>query len=386
MMQDPVKDLIYVGYYDCDSNAAENRNYVLAARSKMDYVISAARRAGRSVLVVSASQTFNRRGYRGRIVPLAAGLRVRLFRTLPWGGRVRRVLSRTQMGMALLAWLLINTGRDDEVLVYHSVAYSSVIQLAHRVRGFRLILEVEEVYANVSGNKADYRREMNLFRRADAFIFPTARMSRTVNPQGRRSAVAHGAYAIEAPQSSTFGDDRIHVVYAGTFDPRKGGAQTAIASAMCLDHRYHLHIIGSGNHDEVAAVRLRVDEVSSRVQCAVTFDGTKTGEEYARFLQACHIGLSTQRPDSSYCDTSFPSKILSYMANGLHVVSIRIPVVEESAVGDLVHYYEEDDGESVATAIMGVDLSAPYDSRARIRELDNHFVRELSRLLSSSPD
>ena len=113
----------------------------------------------------------------------------------------------------------------------------------------------------------------------------------------------------------------------------------------------------------------------------MTYDGLKSGEDYIRFLQSCDIGLSTQNPDAAFNATSFPSKVLSYLSNGLHVVSIRIPAIVTSAVGDLLSYYDEQTPEKIAAAIRSIRLSDPYDSRQRIRQLDIDFQNKLSVLL-----
>ena len=97
-----------------------------------------------------------------------------------------------------------------------------------------------------------------------------------------------------------------------------------------------------------------------------------SGEDYIRFIQSCDIGLSTQNPDAAFNATSFPSKILSYMANGLRVVSIRIPAIERSAVGNEVMFYNEQTPE--------VELGG-RDSKAVIEQLDLKFKEELARLI-----
>ena len=124
-----------------------------------------------------------------------------------------------------------------------------------------------------------------------------------------------------------------------------------------------------------------IEENSFEEHAKVTYEGLLTGEEYIEFLQACDIGLSTQNPDAQFNNTSFPSKILSYMANGLRVVSIRIPAIEQSAVGDLVAYYDYQSAEEIAKAICKVNIDEKYDSRTRIRNLNEVFKNELREML-----
>ena len=126
-----------------------------------------------------------------------------------------------------------------------------------------------------------------------------------------------------------------------------------------------------------------VAKISSNDRAKITYDGVLSGKDYIRFLQSCDIGLSTQDPNAAFNGTSFPSKILSYMANGLRVVSIRIPAIETSAVGDMVFYYDEQTPEEIAKAIMNIDFNDNYDSREYIRQLSNQFEKDMKKLLDN---
>lgn len=372
----------YVGYYDRPSNKAEGRYFVLAATNKMDYIVAAMNRAGHRVQIVSASTTRHGRSYPGSVVPLPGGNELRLFRTYAWGGKLRRVWSTLASRLAILHWLLTRVRSGEDVVVYHSLGYAREIALARRLKGFRLVLEVEEIYADVTGRMVDRRRERRLFRLADAFIFPTERLDRAINWSRRPYCVVHGTYRVEEPHPRVLDCSRIHVVYAGTFDPRKGGGLSAAAAAGFLDERYHVHIIGFGTDAERQALISQIDSVSRLTRCKVSYDGLLSGADYLSFLQSCQIGLSTQRLDADFSSTSFPSKVLSYLANGLKVVSIRLPVLEESAVGDLLTYYEEDSPEAIASAIMRAGTQADPAGPRRLTELDVEFVEGLSEVLA----
>jgi hypothetical protein len=68
------------------------------------------------------------------------------------------------------------------------------------------------------------------------------------------------------------------------------------------------------------------------------------------------------------------------MANGLHVVSVRIPVVENAAIGKLITYYDEHPPEKIADAIKAVDLNVEYDSKGVISKLDKDFIYHIKEL------
>ena len=374
----------YVAYYDTPENKAENRSYQLSAVNKINYVCAVLNRLGHDVQIVSASVTENRKGCRGKNVPLFDRTTLKLLPCLGMGSPPKRVLRRILARIRLLWELIFCTRKGEPVLVYHALAYAGTIALARKCKNFRLILEVEEIYADVSGNERDRSWEFRLFDVADAFLFPTELLNEKVNTRRKPYVISHGTYQVEPDRGCRrFRDGKIHCVYAGTFDPRKGGAMAAAAAAEFLPENYHMHILGFGSDEEVAAMQDMIRTLSDRCACAVSYDGLLSGEDYIRFLQSCDIGLSTQNPEAAFNATSFPSKILSYMASGLQVVSIRIPAVEGSGIGDRVYYYDHQTPEEIAQAILSIPKSGREDPRKTIESLNTGFERVMEELLSN---
>lgn len=375
--------IYYLGYYDVVSNAEENRNHVLAASNKMTYIVSALERAGFCVELISASQTLNAQAYSAKTVPLGEKSRLHLFKTLPWGNKLCRVRSVLFSKWQVFWYIWRHVGKGNTLVVYHSLAYVGLVRILKRLKGFRLVLEVEEIYADVTGSDKARKKEYKLFRRADAYIFPTELLNEKLNSEHKPHCIIYGTYQVEENRHYSFNDGKIHVVYAGTFDPRKGGATAAAAAAEFLPEKYHVHILGFGSKADTEQLKQVITKVSEKSAATVTYDGCLSGEEYIRFIQSCDIGLSTQNPNAAFNDTSFPSKILSYMANGLRVVSIRIPAIEKSAIGDSVTYYDTQTPEAIAEAILKVNFDKPYDSRAEIQTLHENFVVQIQSLLEA---
>lgn len=283
----------------------------------------------------------------------------------------KRIISKLQS--------VINDG--DVLLVYHSLYLMDVVKQIKKERNIKLVLQVCEIYSDVLENKYTKYLEMRYFKQADAYVFPTKLLDNIVNVHKKPSVIVHGTYYVEKECGQPFNDGRVHVVYAGTFDPRKGGVQAAAAAAEFLTGKYHVHILGFGSEVDKQNLLKTIADVSKKSECTITYDGLKSGEEYIKFIQSCNIGLSTQNPDAAFIATSFPSKILSYMANGLRVVSIRIPAIEQSAVGDYMYYYDRQTPEDIARAIMQVDLNDGYDERSVIKKLNVEFLRNIKQLI-----
>lgn len=381
--------LYYLGYYDCSQNQTEKRYYVLSATNKMTYICSALNRAGWDVELVSASGTQNNRYYPGKRLQITPNTELKLFHTLGRGCKLRRVASVLAMQLQVFLYLLFNTKRGEPILAYHSLGYVRMLWLLKKLKGFRLILEVEEIYADVNGDERARKCEMRLFKAADAYLFPTELLDEKLNAEKKPSVIIYGTYQVEQDRKCSFEVDelrdenmpKIHCVYAGTFDPRKGGAQAAAAAAEHLPSNYHVHILGFGSNDDTKQMQEQIERVA-QAGGNVTYDGLLSGEDYIRFIQSCQVGFSTQMPDVAFNDTSFPSKVLSYLANGLRVVSIRIKALERSAISDLLYYYDENNPQAIAEAVKKVDFSQQYDSRDLIKQLDEKFVRDLCEMLS----
>lgn len=279
--------------------------------------------------------------------------------------------------------LVLCTKKNENVIFYHAVERASVVALAQKIRGFRLVLEVEEIYANASKlSPREIKAEKRDIACAEAFIFPTVLLNDVVNTSGKPYAIIHGTYeAVEEYPQNSFDDDKLHVVYAGTLSRLKGGAYAAAEAALFLDSGYHIHILGFGNDGDIAEINATVKSVSDKTSCTVSYDGCLAGEEYERFMQRCHIGLSTQNPQADFNDTSFPSKIFTYMSNGLQVVSADIPVVRTSAVNDYMNYYSEQTPEGIANSIKAVPATPSFDPRQVIEKLNADFKNDIKTVI-----
>lgn len=377
-----MKKIFYLGYYDIPENKKENRNIVLAATNKMSYIISTLDSLDYEVTVVSASATKNRQAYPARRMQLGVKSELLLFKTLPWGNKLRRIMSVLYSYFQVMRYLLTVPGEGDKVIVYHSVAYANIVRLAKKIKKFQLILEVEEIYADVYNSERVRKKEYNLFEKADAYIFPTELLNEKVNVKKKQYTIIYGTYQLEEDRKSRFEDGKIHCVYAGTFDPRKGGAVAAAAAAGVLPSDYHIHVLGFGSEKDTNNLKEQIKKISEKSEAEVTYDGLLSGEEYIQFVQSCQIGFSTQMPGAAFNETSFPSKVLSYLANGLRVVSVRIKALEKSSIGDLLYFYDEQTPEAIAAAVRNIDFSQPYDSRKRIKELDKEFTEKIGEMLN----
>ena len=359
------KRIFSICYYDVVAGDT-NRKIALSSVNKLNYIFSALK----FVL--------------GKKISIGQGNTLRLFSSF---GGIKRLtaISKIWTLFQMFIYLLFYVKKDSQVLVYHSPAYTNILLWIKRIKRCELVGEIEEIYQNVSKmTKRQCNLELKFINACDKYIFPTILLDKYVNKQGKPSAIIHGTYSVpDKQEKKIFVDDKIHVVYAGTLNILKGGAAAAISSALYLSDQYHIHILGAGSDEEIHNINNLISKVTRTGYAKVTYEGLLSGEEFDRFLQSCHIGLSTQDPSAAFNSTSYPSKILTYMGNGLTVVSVRIPAIELSSVSSDLSYYDVQTPENIADAIINVDFSDSFErNRLKIKSLDQEFMEELKKLLS----
>lgn len=371
----------YIGYYNCDKTRNENRIVSPAAESKMNYIISALSDAtDEEFEVVSPAETRESKLVRGRKFNLGDKAVLKTFTSFSSKNKLIRVLGHFVTKLYVFLYLIKNVHSDDHLIVYHSLLLMSLIKFVKKLKKCRLTIEVEELYSDVTEDEQLREKEISYLQIADSYVFITELLKNQVNTE-KPSIISHGTYKPVQESGYRFGDDKIHVVYAGTFSQTKGGVQVAISAAEYLDDNYVLEILGRGSQADTLEVEKKIEEVSDKTKCRVNYVGLKTGDDFESYIQACHIGLSTQQADAKFGATSFPSKILMYMSNGLRVVSVRIPAVENSLVGEHIYYYDTQDAEEIAQVIKSVKFDDEYDSRKILEELHKNFVVQLKSLL-----
>lgn len=376
-------NVYYICILDYEKRKGKKRGYPLSAQQVILSKSRILKEAGFDVEIVSMSSVTEYGFEHGGCYKLEENIMLRLFSSIGHNNLLFRVIDHYWIRLQLVLFLLENARKCDAVIVYHSLAYMKLISFVKRLKKINLILEVQEIYADVVNNKKNRYTEMQYIRSADAYIFPTEILNRILNQDFKPFVIAPGSFNIEHIRESRNNwqvGDTIHCVYAGTLDLRKGCLE-AIRAGAFLTSQYHIHIIGFGNDKEIEAVRTEIERLDKNNKAIVTYDGCYIGEDYIRFLQKCDIGLSPQDPEASFNATSFPSKILSYLANGLRVVSIRIPAIEQSSVGDILYFYDIQTPEAIAKKVESIEMNCPYNSREKINVLRNQLKGNLERLV-----
>ena len=371
--------VFYIGFYDVLEKKDHLRAVPLPGRNKMDYVIKIIEKLCDQLTIVSpCSAKF---GYcSSENIILSEKTNLILFKSFGNRSILVRGINRLLISLQLFIYLMRQVKHDDVIISYHSLATMEVVYLIHKLKRTKVIYEFEEVYADVVKKQTLKKKELRIAKSMDAFLFPTIMLNEIVNLDNKPYILIHGSYQFEPRRDIQRSKDTIDCVFAGNLESRKGALE-AVQAAQFLPSNYRMKIIGFGSVAEINKIKEEAYKVSAFSACTVDFDGLKSGEDYIQYLQACDIGLCTQDPDAAFTSTSFPSKILSYLSNGLHVVSIRIPAIEGSAVAPFLSFYDCQTPEEIANAILSVDLHEKKGVQI-LNQLSDNFYKEMREMIS----
>lgn len=376
------KEIKYIGYYDVPASEIK-RNNSLSASNKMDYIINSLNKVGYNVNIISTAYSIekNYSFYKKSVVKHNTNNKITFFYSLGSKNilmeRINILLSMTQ----LFFYLLFNTKKNEKIIVYHAPLFYIPIRLAKKIKKFHVILEFEEIYADIFNDirKIYIKWEKQLIEISDSYILVSETLKNIVS-KDKPTIVLYGSYKKQPILSNPADDGKIHLVYSGTVDSITMSAFNAIEAARYLSSDYILHIIGPG---EINLLKNKIDLIQKETNCQIVYDGIKLGEDYIRYIQSCHFGLNTRTMKGKFLSTSFPSKVLSYLSLGINVISSDIDNIRTSPVGDIITFYENDTPQAIAETINSAIKFDREVLQSRIIQMDKKFTSELKSLLEN---
>lgn len=375
------KTIKYIGFYDF-SNSSSMRVCSLAATNKMDYIASSLVKAGYKVQFISPSWTANCKGwYKKRTSDIANGITLTVGPTFGANDWIMRKFRIGWSWLWLFCYLVCNVKRGEKVLAYHSLMMDFPLYCAKLIKRFKLVLEVEEIYGKVWGNKNILNiMETKLINSADDYILVSDLLAKTLKIT--KYVRLYGGYPQIAGETTCYNQNgHVNIVYAGSIDTTKGGASNIVKAAKYLNKNYIIHILGFGNKEQIRELEQQIVRINNNLKReACLYHGIKTGRELTKFLHLCQIGVNSQ-VIGDYMNTAFPSKVLTYLSHNLKVVSTPVKSILQSTLSDMINFADSDTPEAIAKAIMAIAFNKPYDSTKRIKELDEQFVIDIKTML-----
>lgn len=368
-------------YYLIHFDNKTNRNVTPSAITKGKYVASALASCSSEVEIVSLA--YPTKDSQDEVYyQVSENVICHLFKGKYSNNRIIRYLNHKLYDKKIRKYLKQKVKKDDIVVVYHSLANMKLVKYIKKNITDKIVYEVEEIYGDVINDEKAKTKELKAFKNASSYIFSNDYLNSIINTKQLPYVTCYGTYEIPTLYKEAFNDNLIHCLYAGTLDCQKQGAAIAINTARYLPNNYIIHILGFGTSQDLSYTKNLIDEINKQYGVTkVIYEGVKLNEEYLKFIQKCQIGLSTQNMDASFNDTSFPSKILSYMSNGIEVVSANIGVVKNSKIGQYIRFYEVQDEKEIANVILNINLNAKSNNVDVVKELDKEFKEDLKAML-----
>ena len=361
----------------------EGRYFALSACDKASYVFSVMNRLGYTIEVISPS--YAKKTSRQRTDRLNDYVTITSGFSLGWCNGLTKLISRSSAMLWLLYFLLFKCKKGEVIMSYHGVQKSPIILLAQMLKRFHFILEVEEIYSNLdltSGEKWRYRLERAVIKRADSYIFASKQLADKCNDENKPFVVDSGSYYVPKLLTAKIDDGKIHLVYAGLIEYDKVAFKSA-KIATYLDDRYVIHIIGYGNEKDISLLETLINKINSESQCFVQYEGLKRGDDYVTFLQSCHIGICPLSNSKDFQMACFPSKITSYLSNGLLVVTTDNEVLKTSSYNKYLYFVENDSPYAFAELIKSINIQDNLDPRECIKAEDERMLKELNVILDN---
>lgn len=367
-------------YYLIHFDNKTNRNVTPSAITKGKYVASALASCSSEVEIVSLA--YPTKDSQDEVYyQVSENVICHLFKGKYSNNRIIRYLNHKLYDKKIRKYLKQNVKKDDIVVVYHSLANMKLVKYIKKNITDKIVYEVEEIYGDVINDEKAKIKELKAFKNASSYIFSNDYLNSIINTKHLPYVTCYGTYEIPTLYKEAFNDNLIHCLYAGTLAQNKG-ALNAINVAKYLPNNYLIHILGFGSEKDIADIKNAVNEVNNSYGTTkVIYEGLKLNEEYLKFIQKCQIGLCTQNIDAAFNTTSFPSKILSYMSNGLEVVGVNIAAIKNSKVGQYIQFYNVPDEKEIANAILNINLNNKTNNVDVVKELDKEFKEDLKDML-----
>lgn len=372
----------YICEHNIPGDMVENRMYTLSSNDKADYIVSVFNRNDVNIEIISVSRTSNTGGYyKSRCDNINEKLCIISTSTFGAEGTFGKIFQKVHCNLWLIKYLLVNCKKNEWIATYHSLFTALPLLIVKKIKKIRILNEVEELFYELDSHTPKWRRslENQIISESDAFIFASKQLECKCNKSKKPYVIANGSY-ICAPIRTNKSNDKINLVYAGLIEKGKVAFKSA-EIAFYLPKNYQINIIGYGGSADIDELKKYIEYINLNSECKVFFDGKKREKEYEEYLQKCSIGLCPLTSDTSFQSACFPSKITSYIANGLHVVTTQNDVLKSSKYREAITFSKDDTAESFANAILSMSKSEQEDSRKIVIELDRKFNDELAVLI-----
>ncbi len=375
--------IYYLGYYKSKHINDFTKSSSNAASFKMGYVIRTIKKLGKKITVISWCPSDKT----GRVPLREITVDEQQKEVYLPSFRIKKMPMRITAAFRnydMYTYFLRNVKKEDTVIVYHATSISKALIKAKRKIGFKLVLEVEEIYyidGKIKNPQKAKKREEALMAAADSYIAVNDLIYDKYIDNDKPHTVLYGVY--DGKDFSVIDKAKelpIKLLFSGSLDKVRG-SELAVETAKYLSQEYELHICGAG-------ATSYVEELSSKIQthnttgqgCKIIYHGQLSEQDLDKLALSCDVGLNLQDIYNPFEAVSFPSKITFYLQHGLNVISTKMSSVLASKLAQAVDFCEYS-AEGVATAVKKVKLKEKRENMCVMTQLDKDARDALKRLL-----
>lgn len=380
------KKVTYLGHYDLFRNGKQERVYSLAGARKIDFVCDELVQLGFDVNLVSAAYS-NQKGHgnvSGTTERIRDGITLILAPSNKATNKIERIKRVLGARLWLFRYLLRSCGKDDCVVVYHNYVDALAIVLAQKIKGFKLVLQIEEQYSMVwkLSPFQNWKEKLMLSYGKKGSLVVSELLAKHLNIS--EPIVSYGNYKTYRDSiPKKFQNPQITLVFTGMIETVRNGAFCSMECMRYLPENYRLLLSGPISKDN----RKLFEETLSRVnaECdreACVYMGVLDDDHYRELLLNAEVALNPQK-EGSFGEFVFPSKILTYMSYNLPVVSTKGKSIVESQLANYIVFADDFTPEAVAEAIKTIDANCIIDYREILAELENKFQTQLKNRIES---
>lgn len=369
-----MKRVAYLGLYKLSEN--DYYDCSMAAINKMNYIISLLNECGYGVDIYSFAQSKNGLFHKNKTYKLSNKNIYRHMPTIGGGGLFRSFAIIT---MWLWIWKTLWTYRNRLLLVYHTTAFITPINIYRRFFRTNFILEVEEIYSLMPNTTYPYKKEIKYINKCRKILFVSDLLKEQISIQG---CAIYGNYnPLNLPQK-TENKSKIILLFSGTIDHIRG-AYNAVDVTRFLSKNYKLIISGSGTVNDVNLLKRSIQEINTlKGYEACKYVGILPYKEYMQLLANTDIALNTQI-EGSYGKFLFPSKIIEYLRAGLLVVSTPGESITTSPFVPVINISSTFSAEAVAEKIMSLKIETNIQALNLLKNMHDKACKDLYLLLNS---
>lgn len=382
------KKVFYLARYARTENGELINDGSLAATRKLDYIAQSISKCGYEVEIVSVIRS--KQKFQGisskKTIKLSENISLTESPSIgetdnPVLSKIRNILSKAW----LLIFMLVNIKKNDTVVIYHDYVYASQILLAYRIKKFRAILEIEDIYQKVWNIRGkDIVRENRVL---ETFHNDCIVASDTIKNELNISnaVVAYGNYKTYKGDIKKKGQgNKIKVICTGSIDRARGIGIMSAEVADILNNRYQVFISGPITDDCKEEFLNKITAVNNSVgyeKCR--YLGILDDEEYEELLLDADIALNPQK-QGDFDKYVFPSKILTYLGYNLDVVTTPGESIVKSKVKEVLSVTKGYTPQDLVDEIEKVRFDRMGDYREYLTDMSKEFIGNLSCLLENT--